>query len=343
MIRLCNSVKTRRFVTLLGVALSAGCVSSSGSAAGGQHAPLTWNTGDTTGDTGAAQTDTTPSTDAAASGPDAKPAHDAGSAAQADTSKGAADAGSGAPQTCAAKCGAKYDKTLPCQCNDKCSDFGNCCADYFEHCKPALLSCKGRCDEVYTKGLPCQCGWECAKFGTCCSDYLGQCAAGQNTNMLQAPPGECDSASDWVATQQINDGDTFQLKPIHGGDKVRFLIVNTPELKEKDCYAVDAQKFTLNQIKNSKYPGKGGYHVCLTKDANQPDKDKYGRLLRYVYYMDPTVGKPIQLNARLVRLGYGRIYYPFAQGNTHEKIALLMQQQARIDKIGGWGACADWK
>ena len=29
---------------------------------------------------------------------------------------------------------ATYDPSLPCECNDKCSQYGNCCPDYVEEC-----------------------------------------------------------------------------------------------------------------------------------------------------------------------------------------------------------------
>ena len=353
---------TKRLATgtsLLVTVLAIGCASGARSPSGG-YVPTTYNTGDvvdsSTGtDLGGAPD--TSATDASAQDSSGRAA-DAGSPPS-DTGIGpmdtagpqdvglSQDAGistdTGASVSCGGKCGAKYDKTLPCQCNDQCPQYGNCCADYFAACKPEALSCKGRCDEQDDKTMPCQCGWDCSKHGNCCTDYLGQCAAGKNLTFIEAAAGECDKASDWVATQQVKDGDTFTLKAIHGGETVRFLIVNTPEIKEKQCYAIDAQKFTLARLKNSKYPGKGGYHVCLIKDSNQPDKDIYGRLLRYVYYMEPGHTKPVQLNARLVRMGYGRVFYPFAKGNKHEAISLLMQEQARKDKIGGWGSCGDWK
>lgn len=31
-------------------------------------------------------------------------------------------------------CSADYDATLPCQCNDKCPQYGNCCPDYDDFC-----------------------------------------------------------------------------------------------------------------------------------------------------------------------------------------------------------------
>ena len=27
-----------------------------------------------------------------------------------------------------------YDPNLPCQCNDECGDYGNCCEDYEDLC-----------------------------------------------------------------------------------------------------------------------------------------------------------------------------------------------------------------
>lgn len=36
--------------------------------------------------------------------------------------------------TCSGKCGANYNPSLPCQCNDQCSQHGNCCQDYDDEC-----------------------------------------------------------------------------------------------------------------------------------------------------------------------------------------------------------------
>lgn len=243
------------------------------------------------------------------------------------------DAGPSSPTSCAAKCGAKYDKSLICQCNSDCAKFGNCCADYTPICAPELLSCKGRCAVAYDKNLPCQCAPTCAKDGSCCGDWLGQCQAGVDLDFIHAGPNECATAADWVAVKYTKDGDTLELA---NGDIVRFLVVNTPELSTDDCYATDARSFTAARIKKS------GYKACLVKDPNQPAVDVYGRLLRYVYYQEVGQLTAVQLNARLVRLGYGHVFYPYATGNVHEPVSLAMQQQARISKVGGWTACPGW-
>jgi len=244
-------------------------------------------------------------------------------------STGQPDTNGGSTGSCVGKCGAKYDAKLACQCNDLCGKYGNCCKDFFPACKPETLSCKNRCTVPFDKALPCQCGWDCPKHGSCCKDWVGSCAA-TTGDYIYAQPGECDKTSDWIGTKTIKDGDTLLL---NNGETVRFLVVNTPEIKTKQCYAYDARNFTSKTLNN------GSYKVCLVSDPNQPDKDKYNRLLRYVYVQKPGQLKAIQLNAHLVRQGYGAVFYPFAKGNKHEKASLVMQQKARDEKLGGWGKC----
>jgi len=38
------------------------------------------------------------------------------------------------PNTCAGKCGAKFDRSKDCQCNVGCENFKNCCPDYIKKC-----------------------------------------------------------------------------------------------------------------------------------------------------------------------------------------------------------------
>ena len=36
--------------------------------------------------------------------------------------------------TCEGRCGDNLDPSQPCQCNDECTQFGDCCDDYEELC-----------------------------------------------------------------------------------------------------------------------------------------------------------------------------------------------------------------
>ena len=87
---------------------------------------------------------------------------------------------------CAGRCGGGYNPSLSCQCNDECSQHGNCCSDY-NTCSSggggsSSNSCAGRCDASYDSSLSCQCNDQCEQHGNCCGDYSDECSsAGGNT------------------------------------------------------------------------------------------------------------------------------------------------------------------
>lgn len=78
--------------------------------------------------------------------------------------------------TCKDLCG-KWSKTAPCNCDDACKTFNDCCADYDALCgeKPDDLSCKGKCGNPYDSKAKCQCDAECADNGDCCKDIDTVC------------------------------------------------------------------------------------------------------------------------------------------------------------------------
>ncbi len=111
------------------------------------------------------------------------------------------------------------------------------------------------------------------------------------------------------------DGDTIELS---GGQKVRFLEINTPEKGMK--WSAEAAAFTENAVSDSIY---------LTRDAE--DEDKYGRLLRYVFTDDSFV------NAELVQQGLATV---FIVGNDTKYANLMkcLEIEAKANKRGIWSA-----
>lgn len=104
----------------------------------------------------------------------------------------------------------------------------------------------------------------------------------------------CEDNPNYVV--RVIDGDTFE---ICSGDKIRMLCVDTPE-KGKEGY--EEAKFVLEdailhkivQLKASNYNG--------------PDKDKYDRLLRWVYIEDEEDStKQILINRYVLEEGQGDI------------------------------------
>ena len=111
------------------------------------------------------------------------------------------------------------------------------------------------------------------------------------------------------------DGDTIELE---GGQRVRFLEVNTPE-KSMKWYAEAKELTNVSTLDG----------VYLARDAE--DKDKYDRLLRYVFTKDSFV------NAELVRDGFATV---FVVGNNTKYSDLMkcFEQEAKDNKRGLWSA-----
>jgi micrococcal nuclease len=136
--------------------------------------------------------------------------------------------------------------------------------------------------------------------------------------------------------KRVIDGDTYLL---HNGDKVRLLGIDTPEKYnskklDKDADRTGQDKKTIRKLGklSSDYVKDlvEGKKVFLEKEPNYEDKDKYGRLLRYVYLEDGTL-----VNAKIIQDGYGQVYekYPVSKTDEFRKY----QREARLQKRGLWG------
>ncbi len=127
----------------------------------------------------------------------------------------------------------------------------------------------------------------------------------------------------------IIDGDTLIVYYGNNGkkEKVRLLGIDTPETSPKEnpqCYSAQATK-QLNKLTFNKF-------VALKKDKLQKeDKDKYGRLLRYVMLFDNT-----SVNEELIKGGYAKAYPVLT--TTVEKYKGL-EVEAKAKKLGMWDEC----
>ncbi|MDO8602815.1 MAG: thermonuclease family protein [Candidatus Omnitrophota bacterium] len=121
------------------------------------------------------------------------------------------------------------------------------------------------------------------------------------------------------------DGDTIELS---SGETVRYIGIDTPEIREKRGsdwiynprpYAEDAKAFNKNFVE--------GKSVRLEFDVQR--KDKYNRILAYVYIEDKMV------NVEIVREGLAMIYtYP--PNVRYSQKFLDAQREARDNKRGLW-------
>ena len=123
----------------------------------------------------------------------------------------------------------------------------------------------------------------------------------------------------------VVDGDTVHVRVGSKVDKVRLIGVDTPELKPRQCYGTQAKAATTQLVK--------GRTVYLRADRTQPNRDKYGRLLRHVVLTDGT-----KLAQRLISNGFGReltVGRAYIGQPTYRKA----QATAKAKKRGLWKGC----
>lgn len=138
---------------------------------------------------------------------------------------------------------------------------------------------------------------------------------------------------------KVTDGDTFEAEANGKKEKIRMLGIDTPEKFDSDKLARDIERTkrdseTIKKLGelSSKFTHSllEGKKVLLEPDKSQDDRDKYGRLLRYVYLEDGTF-----VNKKIVAEGYAVVFRKFKV--SKEKELIEAETDARTGKKGLWG------
>jgi micrococcal nuclease len=128
---------------------------------------------------------------------------------------------------------------------------------------------------------------------------------------------------------RVVDGDTIRVRLDGRTERVRYIGVDTPESVKPgtpvQCFAKRAAAANAALV--------AGRSVRLVGDVEQ--RDRYGRLLAYVY-REPDGAF---VNAQLVRDGYARTLQ-IAPNVAHAGEFARLAQSARRDGRGLWAACA---
>lgn len=123
---------------------------------------------------------------------------------------------------------------------------------------------------------------------------------------------------------RVVDGDTVEVRLGSRTEKVRFIGINTPESVDPrrpvQAYGKEAAAFTRSVLE--------GREVRLERDVEE--RDKYGRLLAYVYLEDGTF-----VNALLVRAGLAQTM-TVPPNVRHADLLVQLQRQARAENRGLW-------
>lgn len=135
---------------------------------------------------------------------------------------------------------------------------------------------------------------------------------------------------------RVVDGDTIVIDRGRGQEKVRLVLVNTPETKHPtkgvEFFGKEASAFTTNAL--------SGKTVYLQKDVSETDR--YGRLLRYVWTDRPSSNNPSNaeirskcFNAALLAGGYAQLS-TFPPDLKYVDLFRQIQNVARQANMGLW-------
>jgi len=129
------------------------------------------------------------------------------------------------------------------------------------------------------------------------------------------------TAQAWKAVKWVDDGDTILFE---NSIRVRYIGINTPEIAHKDQpaepYGYAAKKYNIKLVYRKQ--------VRLEYDRNK--KDRYGRLLAYVFLKDGRF-----VNAVMIREGYA--YCLFKKENSkYSDLFLKTQREAMKSNRGIW-------
>jgi micrococcal nuclease len=120
----------------------------------------------------------------------------------------------------------------------------------------------------------------------------------------------------------VIDGDTIVLE---GGERVRYLLVDTPEITNghDDCFGDNAAQYNRDLVL--------GKEVALDYDVEC--RDHFDRLLAYVSVEGQEV------NRLLVERGYACVLYVPPNGADRVDELEDLEYAARLAGRGMWGAC----
>ena len=121
---------------------------------------------------------------------------------------------------------------------------------------------------------------------------------------------------------RIADGDTLRLTD---GRRIRLVQIDAPE-PGSECFGNDA----VDELAALAPPGSA---LELERDPALDDRDRFGRLLRYVHAAD------VNVNVALVERGAAAPYFFRGDRGRYADDLLDGAEEARAENRGLWGAC----
>jgi micrococcal nuclease len=123
---------------------------------------------------------------------------------------------------------------------------------------------------------------------------------------------------------RVIDGDTIVLE---SGDRVRYILVDTPEITagKNECWGAEARDYNQMLVE--------GRSIGIEYD--QECQDQYGRLLAYVSVDE------LEVNRALLEGGFACILHISPNGDGAFAEYQALENTAKQAGVGMWSACAD--
>jgi micrococcal nuclease len=126
---------------------------------------------------------------------------------------------------------------------------------------------------------------------------------------------------------KVVDGDTIEVLIGDKKERIRLIGIDSPELSQ--CFGQEASK-KAKEILTDKT-------IILESDSSQSDKDKYGRLLRYMFLSDGT-----NFDEFMVINGFAKEYTYRNISYKYQSEFFKAEIEAKKGNKGLWERCRDF-
>lgn len=149
----------------------------------------------------------------------------------------------------------------------------------------------------------------------------------QPTRIIDSPDKQSTVVLASARILRVVDGDTVKVFLDNEQQTVRIIGINTPETvdprKEVECFGKEA-----SEMANLLLPV--GSEIKLQNDTTQGDRDRYGRLLRYLYMADDK-----DYGKEMISLGYAN-EYTYDNPYAFQKKYKEAESEAKNSRRGLW-------
>lgn len=146
------------------------------------------------------------------------------------------------------------------------------------------------------------------------------------TSTLAIHTSTSSSSITFYTVSKVIDGDTLELQLGDKIEKVRLIGVNTPETvdprRKVECFGREASDYAKKILTGQK--------VSLEFDPSQDQRDKYSRLLAYLYLEDGSL-----FNLDLIKAGYA-YEYTYKKPYLYQSQFQSAEDQAQSKQLGLW-------